>query len=211
MAIEEKRGCGYRKVGGLYLVGEGLAAPCDRLPFELSVCPCCGNGIKFTRGFTWIRADLFAPDHQPCKCPYVCPICNPIRDGKGYVKYGLLWVGEAFYSPEGFIREAQRRGISKRISALPHGFKVGATWVMLAHKKAITKTAAEGSTALFQEVPGIFYAFCPLRVEKIITESMEKDGEGAKLRERGITPVVVPDDDPDHNPMAAKTGAKSCG
>ena len=38
-----------------------------------------------------------------------------------------------------------------------------------------------------------------------MTESQAKDAEEmAKLAERGITPVVVPDDDPDHNPAAGK-------
>lgn len=30
MACEPKRGCGYRKVGGIYLVGGGIGVPCDR-------------------------------------------------------------------------------------------------------------------------------------------------------------------------------------
>jgi hypothetical protein len=35
------------------------------------------------------------------------------------------------------------------------------------------------------------------------TETQAKDeAELARLQERGITPVVVPDDDPDHNPGA---------
>lgn len=33
MASETKRGCGYRKVGGMYLVGDYIRVPCDRLPF----------------------------------------------------------------------------------------------------------------------------------------------------------------------------------
>ena len=34
MAIEGKRGCGYRKVNALYLCGGCLDTPCDRLPLE---------------------------------------------------------------------------------------------------------------------------------------------------------------------------------
>lgn len=33
MAQESKRGCGYRKVGGTYLVGNYISVPCDRLPY----------------------------------------------------------------------------------------------------------------------------------------------------------------------------------
>ena len=62
MAIEEKRGCGYRQVGGIYLVGDGLAIGCDRLPFPLGACPACGAGIHFTRSITEIDAiQLFGP------------------------------------------------------------------------------------------------------------------------------------------------------
>ena len=52
---ESERGCGFRKKGGLYLVSEGLAAPCGKLPIPLTVCPVCGQGIKPSRGWTWIN------------------------------------------------------------------------------------------------------------------------------------------------------------
>jgi len=55
MAQESKRGCGYRKVGGLYLVGDGIFVPCDRLPYLLETCPVCGHGIHFTRSMTEIN------------------------------------------------------------------------------------------------------------------------------------------------------------
>jgi hypothetical protein len=43
----------------------------------------------------------------------------------------------------------------------------------------------------------------PERIEKLVTESQSRDAtEMAKLARRGITPVVVPDNDPDHNPAA---------
>ena len=61
MAVEAKRGCGYRKEGGLYLVGGGLSAPCDRMPYPLDRCKTCGGGIKFTRGHTWLQPDFFEP------------------------------------------------------------------------------------------------------------------------------------------------------
>lgn len=35
MAIEPRRGCGYRKMGGLYLVADALGEVCHRLPFPL--------------------------------------------------------------------------------------------------------------------------------------------------------------------------------
>ena len=54
MASEGKRGCGYRKFDALYIVCDPVSNPCDRLPFELSVCPCCKQGYKQARGFTWV-------------------------------------------------------------------------------------------------------------------------------------------------------------
>src|SRR5580692_11623011 len=109
--IEPKRGCGYRKVGGLYLVGGGIGIPCDRLPFELTVCSCCGQGIKQARGWTWIDvAKFFQGEHKlilppvpvpgvnpiltNCKCVEFCPLCKaPETMGRA----GLLWIGEKFY------------------------------------------------------------------------------------------------------------------
>ena len=41
MAIEPRRGCGFRKTGGLYLVGDNQGQPCCRLPIILHVCPAC--------------------------------------------------------------------------------------------------------------------------------------------------------------------------
>jgi len=54
MAIEAKRGCGFRKINALYLCGSGISISCDRLPYLIEYCPTCGAGIKFTQGFTWV-------------------------------------------------------------------------------------------------------------------------------------------------------------
>jgi|GEM_PF-2940968 len=59
MAVEARRGCGFRKINGLYLVGGGLSAPCDRMPYRLDRCPTCGEGVKFTRGHSWLQPDFF--------------------------------------------------------------------------------------------------------------------------------------------------------
>lgn len=180
---EPVRGCGRRSIGGLYLVGEGLAVPCDALPYELHLCPCCGSGIKFSRGFTWIMGTYFAnlKCKQSCKRVLSCPFMS--ED-----KIGLLWVGEQFYTTDGFMREAAELGVSKRIAALPKGLEIGRTWVLLAHKKAIHKVDA--TTGEVTAVPAIFYAFRPVRVEKLLLrdETTEEELEG--LKKRGITPVL---------------------
>lgn len=143
MAVEAKRGCGYRKVGGLYLVGKGGGMPCCKLPLPLEVCPCCNQGIKQTRGWTWIDAGKMFPGG--CRISNAgdvmkliglgnCPMGNPASLGR----IGLLWIGERFYkTPGAFLKEGEELGISRRLTAVPRDFKLGETWVALAHPKTI--------------------------------------------------------------------------
>lgn len=215
MAIEKERGCGYRVVGGIYLVGGGLTVPCDRSPFNLKICPVCGSGIKFHRGFQWVDWFRYAgihPELLGCKCDESCPVCYP-KEGE---KYGLMWVGSRYYTPNSFILETKRMGANKRIGHVPKELKVGETWVLLAHKKAGKRkmTGEELKEAKYQttltgklmtECPAIFYAFKPTRIEIIITEKQSKNKKYMKsLERRGLTPVIVPDDDADHNPKLKK-------
>jgi len=186
MAVEQERGCGFRKVGGLYLCGEGFHMPCDRLPYELTVCPTCGEGVKFTRGFRWLNWHEYAGQHRLCNDNPSCPVCYPEP-----IPYGLLWVGEEFYTPASFIAEAARMGVSKRIPAVPRNLKLGESWVLLAHPKACQTD---------EPAPGVFYAFKPQRVEMLIWESEATPEYLAELEKRKVTPVIIPDGDPDHDP-----------
>lgn|SRR5574341_501127 len=143
MAVESKRGCGYRKVGGLYMMGSGLAARCDRMPYRLDRCPTCGNGVKFTRGVTWLQPDFF-PVHEGCHDHGPCPVCGYVgadKDGEipsdDHGPHLLLWIGRAHYSPESYLDESRRLGISRRLSAVPKGLVLGETWVLLAHLDAV--------------------------------------------------------------------------
>lgn len=221
MATEARRRCGYRKVGGLYLMGstEG-AQPCDRLPLAVSVCPYCNQGIKQARGWTWLDLGKYfdAKAHENCCDIFACPLCDG-RIGKA----GLLWIGEQFYpTPADFIAEGVELGISRRITAVPRGFVAGETWVLLAHPKAATCAVCAGSgskPADFEatepaenlkpidceackgsgKAPGIFYVFKPSRIEKIITQTQSQDPDFmADLAKKGLTPVIVPGNDPDH-------------
>ena len=56
--VESERGCGYRKEGGLYMMGGKPGAPCGRLPIPLDVCPACHGGIKPSRAWTWVNPQL---------------------------------------------------------------------------------------------------------------------------------------------------------
>lgn len=200
---ESRRGCGWRQVGGLYLMGQGLAVPCDRLPWNVEVCPVCGQGIKFSRGFTWITRDIFIEDCEhlgdtsiPCHTGD-CPLCHVFVEDP---KVGLMWVGEKYYTPQSFIFEAKKMGVSKRIAHFPKDLEFGKTWVLLAHPKA-------GSQQLLSELPllmvdtnsrcpAIFYAFKPTAVETLVKKSEATEDKLASLRKRGITPVVVEDNWP---------------
>ncbi len=207
MAVEAKRGCGYRKVGGLYLVSGGAGVPCDRLPIPLTSCPVCSHGFKQSRGWTWTDVfGLVGGVHEGCHDEYLpCALCT---DPKSIGKAGLLWIGEKFYkTPADFQKEGVAMGFSRRIKALPRGFKVGETWVLLAHSKTIQTLepkVLEGDQALlgqqFETVfhPGIFTLWRPSRVEKLLPESKRDSDEVKELMERGITPVFVPDGDKDH-------------
>lgn len=178
--VETARGCGYRKKGGLYFVTTGRGQACGRLPIELNVCPCCGSGVKFSRGFTWITPALFG--ETECQAETfredLCFTC-PLSEINTSAKLGLMWVGEKFYTPDEFTTEAINKGISKRIASVPNGFKVGFTWIMLAHIKAIDNAR-----------PGIFYAFKPSRIEYVIT-GKETVEQLEALEKRGITLVNV--------------------
>jgi hypothetical protein len=126
-------------------------------------------------------------------------------------KAGLMWIGEKFYkTPQAFDDEGKELGLSRRIKALPRGFKVGETWVLLAHPKTVetwvpvTAEEREADSALLEGTekrvvkPGIFKVWRPSRVEKIMLESQRESDEVKDLLEKGITPVFVPDGDKDH-------------
>lgn len=205
MAVEPKRGCGYRKIGGLYMVSGGVMVPCDRLPFELNVCPCCGEGIKQARGWTWITPyDLLEGDHDSdafftdddvprdyseCRDDMDCPVCFPsnsfkrededgnwIFDGKA----GLIWIGKAHYkTPRDFMEEGAALGISRRVNSIPNDFELGKTWIFLAHPEAVKSMTfdeekwenGELEEAGPEYAPGIFTAFRPTKLERIVKQS----------------------------------------
>ncbi len=232
MAVEQIRGCGYRKVNGLYLCGGCLDAPCDRLPLPLTTCPVCGGGIKVSRGFTevnpyrlWGNHDgslVGLVDDQPitavCRDKIrPCHLCDP-QDQPAYI----MLVGAGNYkTPGDFLDEATRMGISKRIPFIPKELRLGETVVYLAHPRACevkVPAVMQQAMAIVSDQPGeshieqprlleaernekklgIFCAFIPQRVEKLIKESEATPEELENLQIRNITPIVVPDGDKDH-------------
>lgn len=200
MNQEHKRGCGFRKIGGTYLVSDpGDHLSCISLPYNVETCPCCFEGIKFSRGYKWfIPNKLFQNIEETCSgfIESSCLTKNncPLKTNS---KSGLLWVGSQFYTPESFTEEAIQYGVSKRISSIPRDFILNKTWVFLAHKTAGINPENN------KKVPAIFYVFKPSRIERIVSETQYKNKEEMeKLQSKGITPVVVSDDNYDHRGSA---------
>lgn len=193
---ETERGCGWRKVGGLYLVSDGPASGCGRFPIPLSVCPCCSAGVKPSRGWTGVNADALLSAAQPCPSPKsVCRRCPIGRAADGlFGRAGLIWIGESFYkTPDDFNTEAEMMGVSRRIPAVPREFVLGQTWVLLAHRHAIrtpVQDPSENPMTSWIGEPGIFRMFRPDRIEVIVT-GHESDETIEDYLKRGLSPVKV--------------------
>lgn len=218
MAVEQKRGCGFRKVGGLYLVSDGIMSICDRLPYQLCVCPVCGEGLQPTRSMKKINPKKLFGDHDDmnCNCNSWCVMCFP-PDEPHY----MMGVGKGPYpTPEHFVVEGLAQGVSKRIKSIPKNFIIGKTWVYLSHPLAImvnvpfpvqyarnyVNSQSDGAQLHIPDIelpeterqPGIFAVFRPKRIEKLIWASEATEETIEKLEKRGITPVIIPDGDKDH-------------
>lgn len=162
--------------------------------------------MKPTRGWTWVDADRLLA-HKGCTFgPEECGRC-PFADSVG--RAGLLWVGGAFYpTPDDWSREAAEMGVSRRIPAVPKGLEVGKTWVLVAHREAITSACLNcqgapdwadahegrvcdgcGGTGAVG-APAIFRAFVSTRIEYVV-KGDETEEELTRLVDRGIEPVKV--------------------
>jgi hypothetical protein len=163
---EFKRGCGYRKKGGTYMVDlSPQEVPTEGFPIELSVCPCCNAGIKFSRGFQWIQPRLLFGDES-----------LPERAG-------LIWIGGNFYpTPRHFIDEARALGISRRIATVPRGLVLGETRIYLAHKKAIPSDDKCKS--------GVFAYFVPTKLQYVVKDD-DTDAKLYAVQKRGIEAITV--------------------
>lgn len=189
VSLEGKRGCGYRKPGGMYMVNDGPGLPCGRIPFPLSVCPCCGEGFRPSRGYRWVDGERIlqaapACAYLPDGCRETCAFAAGNEEAVG--RAILIWVSaDSYPTTSDFMKEAEAMGVSRRITgdALPRGLVIGETWIFLAHKQAIDELSDEPS-------PGVFHAYQPSRVEYVVTGE-ETDEEIESMVERGISPVQV--------------------
>lgn len=184
--VEQKRGCGYRKPGGLYVMGGKLAKACGVLPIELSVCPCCSGGIKQTRSMSFISSQLI--ESKQCDKLGCGKTCEPFASQK---EFGLMWVGTAHYpNASDFRQEAARIGVSKRIPFIPKKLIVGVTWILLAHPKAISHFDPKDEKEPIKFKKGVFSAFLPDRIEYVV-KGTETEKELNNMESRGITLVKV--------------------
>lgn len=219
MAVEDRRRCGYRKIGGTYLVADGPGFPCGRFPIPLKRCPVCEHVPAFTRGLQRITPATLL--HAAPVCGMGSAACSQCPLGKilDVATAGLMWVGAQFYSPQSFAVEASDLGVSKRMpNKIPRWLTLGETWVFFGHEQAIREPCVscggsgtghppdpdglfpacdvcDGTGALYSA--GVFFACRPSRIERIIPDTMSTRARN-KLVEQGLTLVEVPHDDPDH-------------
>ena len=230
MSQEPKRGCGFRRVGGTYLVGEGIFTPCDRLPMEIKQCPCCGRLIKVGRSLEQFNPHLYFQDHRNCEeGGFVrCIVCKP-ADANAFIQ--MVGV-ESYPTADSFLEEAHRLGISRRVNwkKIPKDFKVGESPIYLAHPYGLEITLDPAVFPVADVLPGfeddkskkkrkrninqprlldaarvemkpaVFMVFVPKKVERIMWESDATDDVVEKLAKQGFTVVKIKDGDPDHAP-----------
>ena len=192
--VRAERGCGFRNTRGYYLCGGGMEVHRHRLPLPSPVCEACKRPLIVPiRGIQRIEPNkvwTLCPEWQDLSylCHQMnCPICNPPE--KAYV----VWVGESFYeTPNSFVDESRRMGISRKIPFVPDGLEVG-DWVFLGYRKLIpTGNYNKDHEEILD--PGIFHAFRVSTIEKLLTDAQQQDQYYVKtLLDRGITPVVEVD------------------
>jgi hypothetical protein len=194
---DQIRGCGWRKEGGLYLMGDTHGVACGKLPLPIGICPTCGHGVKVSRGFTWVNpVELFgdvvcAKNDGVMKeviNEHLCPNCPLSTHGVHQMhNAGMIWVGEKFYpSPDAFNLEAMNQGVSRRINSIPHQFELGKTWVFLAHRKG----AVQGEPEHEDFIPTIFHAFLPKAIEYVVHPDDDED-KLERLIKKGVTLVRI--------------------
>lgn len=112
---------------------------------------------------------------------------------------GLIWVGKKYYAtPEAFILEGHKMGISRKIPAVPNDFIVGETWVVLAMRDLPTgRIVVTEDDDLEPETENqAFMMFKPDRIEYIVT-GKETEKQLKQKVKQGLTLVrVIKDEGP---------------
>lgn len=92
----------------------------------------------------------------------------------------LMWVGYSNYpTVEAFAREAEVRGVCKRISRVPKNFVLGQSHIFLAHDEGIRGEAV------------IFGVFAPGQIQVIVPDGTTQVPTGLKWRLGGVDAACV--------------------
>lgn len=118
MSVEPRRGCGFRKAGGLYIVGDVVAREVDYLPFCIP--------FNQTRSLQWVTTDL------------LLATCRDRGESifRAHPRLALCFVGAKHYSVASFVEEAAKQGVSRRVASIPKDLKPGDP-IALAHPACI--------------------------------------------------------------------------
>lgn len=149
VVYDQKRGCGWRKGGGTYLMGGSAFSACGKLPLPLDgICECCGSPVIPQREMKGGGIDYLLPRtlrkfdaarlFGAVTCKDESAACNGCLINHTATGY-LIGVGTKNYSPTSFLEEAGRLGLSKRIAQIPREFKVGESVVFLAHREVVPR------------------------------------------------------------------------
>ena len=178
------RGCGYRVEGGLYFYSNEEPVASGAFPMPV-ICDCCHNGIAPSRNLKLAKLARFAkglcidaPDPR-------VPESMLLDEDQSVV---IITIGNKFYpTPEDYLKEALIAGFSRRINAIPRGWKLG-DWVFLLHPKVFPIVNKKTGKPCFN--PGIIGAFRPKEVQ-YVTNGAESSAQLTALEKRGITPVKI--------------------
>jgi hypothetical protein len=178
------RGCGKRKPGGLYLIGDGAGIDSAWLPKRL-VCQHCGlASLKPSRNIQKFYPARLFPELDSENQVSVWPGLPTFA--KEDIAFAIT-VGELHYpTPEDYISEAKQQGISRLVRVIPHNFELGKTWVFLIHPKAFENQDMLGPA--FE--PGIIAMFRPKEIQYVTTGD-ETPFQIFEIEKRGIVPVKV--------------------
>ncbi len=213
MAIEKARGCGYRICGALYLVSDSIQRTwCGRLPLPTSMKQSRQFQLHALMDVLAGTEDVLCGKADCVSGWLTCPLRWPPRISP-LTAVGVSWVGSKDYTPDSFTLEVAEMGVSKRVSGIPAGLQLGRTWVFLAHPAAYRYPTCrrcgmgwaeydrpechKGQPHAWQG-PGFFHGFVVQRVECLAEDDRLQEDWVSDLKQKGVTIIPVPADDPDH-------------
>jgi hypothetical protein len=185
MASEARRGCGYRKAGGIYVRGElGAGIPVGWLP-------CCID-YPHTLGMVWAEPQrLFRTAGQAGDS---WEALLALEHWRRKEKVGLIWVGAQHYTMDSFTKEALEMGISRRVATLPVDVKRGDP-VALAFVAAVPVTES-GTLFGYEGAPAAMHCetCAGVPVAKAVANAMAEMGRPFQLeaqRQRDVADILA--------------------